>query len=111
MYYKCVNQLHNFCDTLYSIISTCIFDAFKAMMSAPSFCDVRTCHWFIQKSRGLEVRNLWILEAQSIMFSSPKRPLPIILRRGVIFPKKRLLKSSMFCFYRSRSAMFYLTQI
>jgi len=91
-----VHKLPNFYDTLYSITPTCIFDAFKAMLlTSPSFWNVTTCHWLIQKPRGLEFRNLWILEAQNIMCFPPKRQLAIIMRRGVIF-RKSLHKSSMF---------------
>jgi len=57
----------------YSIATTCIFDTFMAMLlTVPSFWDVTTCHWVIQKSRGLEFLNLWILEVQSIMFFLPE---------------------------------------
>ena len=100
-YYNCVNKVPNFYDTLCNIIPTCIFDAFKAMsLTAPSFWDVTICYWVIQKSSGLEFRNLCILKFKALYFS-PKRQLLIIVRRGVILRKKRLRKSSISWVYRS----------
>jgi hypothetical protein len=113
MHYICVNKLPISYDTVYSIIPTRILDAFKAMLlKDSSFWDVKTCHCVIQKSRGVEVRNVCIIEPQSYTFFHRNVSCLLSCDAAASYSVRNVFASLRCSEFADRvRRMFYLTQI